>query len=68
MTLPAVAEGALRFLLAAGSVRPGELAGLGGSGTAEGLDLPGALVLVRRLIREGVLEIVQPISSGGAAS
>ena len=43
--LPAVAEGPLRQLLA-GPVQVGEV---------EGLDLPGALVLVRRMLREGVL-------------
>jgi lysine-specific demethylase/histidyl-hydroxylase NO66 len=56
LQLPLVVLDALRFLVAAGSARPDELAGDGN----ESLDGAGALVLVRRLIREGVLDIASP--------
>jgi hypothetical protein len=48
--LPGVAEAPLRRLLA-GPVRVGDVASDG----VDGLDLPGTLVLVRRMLREGVL-------------
>jgi lysine-specific demethylase/histidyl-hydroxylase NO66 len=48
LAMPARLEPAVRALLADGGVRVGELAGL--------LDAPSRLVLVRRLVREGLLE------------
>jgi bifunctional lysine-specific demethylase and histidyl-hydroxylase NO66 len=48
LAMPARLEPAVRALLADGGVRVGDLAGL--------LDAPSRLVLVRRLVREGLLE------------
>jgi bifunctional lysine-specific demethylase and histidyl-hydroxylase NO66 len=56
LTMPAALEPAVRRLLEAGGVAVGDLAGL--------LDAPSRLVLVRRLVREGLLEQVPDPADG----
>lgn len=50
LTLPGAAQAAVRFVVDADGLRPSEL---------PGIDQAGALVLCRRLVREGFLEVVR---------
>lgn len=50
LTLPGAAHSAVRFVVEADGLRPSEL---------PGIDPAGALVLCRRLVREGLLEVVR---------